>query len=151
MPKIRSGSITIWNETGEGLITNSVHWASALACRSFVVFGDKSQREYEPAEIKKIEWRTIERLGQRVPLDSLGENFKGLNDDIISTFTGAVMVIEGKDLRLRTRALARHFGESFPEDGYPAGQMRLMIDALDRKIKYDHILDEVMKLKRENS
>lgn len=150
MPRVRSGSITIWNDTGDGLITNSVHWASALACHSFVLFGDGTRRDYEPAKIVKTEWRTIERLGQKVSLDSLGDDFKGMNDDLVSVFEGAVIVIEGPELRLRTRALAGHYGESFPEDGYPAGPMRLYIDALDRKIKYDRLMDQVMKLKGEN-
>lgn len=147
---IRSGGITIWNEDGTGLQTNNLWWVASLVCHSFVQFGDKTRIEYEPATLINTEWRTIRRLGQKVPLDSLGPDFKGKDDDIYSIFTGAIMTVEGKDLRLRTRALAGHYGESFPEDKYPNGPMRLYIDGLDRKIKHDKILDKINELKRAN-
>ena len=146
---IKAGGITIWNDSGTGLQTNNLWWAASLACHSFVVFGDGTRVEFEPATLSNINWRNIRRLGKKVPLDSLGTDFKGMDDDIYSVFKGAVMTLEGEGLRLRTRALAGHYGESF-DDGYPPGRMRLFVDALERKIKHDKILDKIKELERNN-
>lgn len=146
---IRAGGITIWNDGGTGLQTNNLWWAASLACHSFVFYGDGTKQEFKPADILGIEWRVIKRLGQRVPLDSLGPDFKGKDDDIYSVFKGAIITLEGEGLRLRTRALAQHYGESF-DDGYPKGKMRLFVDALERKIKHDKILDKIKELERAN-
>jgi hypothetical protein len=148
MPKIGAGTINSWKADGTGLVTNNLWRAACLACPSIVVFGDKTRRVMPAGLIEGVEWREIERLGQKIDLSHIKE---GLNDDILKVFRGAVVIVAGVDLRLRSRALAKHYGgDNFPDDNYPSGPMSLEVDAGLLLITYNKIMDKVKQINEDH-
>lgn len=162
MPEIKvasnAPSYVVWSPDENELETNYVHWAAKLVVPGVVTFGPGEMTElvkqgkafeFPSASIVSIAWQKRKRLVKKVPLDALGPDFKGMNDDIESVFDGALILIRGEGLRMRTRALCGHYGDSF--DDYPKGQMRLWIDGLLTKISHDRIMDKIHELKRINA
>jgi hypothetical protein len=147
MPMVKSGGVNKWSEDNNTLLTDKVLWAAALLSPSIVRFGDKTQREYGPAKLLKVEWIREDATELKIDLSHLAP---GLNDDIVSRFEGVVFLITGPDLRLRTRALANHYGESFPEDNYPKGPFSLWSKEGARCSTYKWLMDQVKQLERDN-
>ncbi len=121
--------------------------AASLLASSTVVFSNGAEQHYSNEDTKLIcaMWVDEEqaKASDTTKLPQLGTEDKRAP----ARYTGVVFVIEGKDLRLRSRAYPGHKPEDFPEyvnDGkciYPKGEMRLALsDAWERKLIYDRLM-----------
>lgn len=144
-----------WNEAGTKCHISSVDMAASLLSCSTVHFGNGTSKDYGKDDTRLLDviWIDEEQRGAVVDLPQL--NAKDCKP--AQRYTGAVFIIEGTDLRLRSRAYPGHKPEDFPEyfkDGkciYPKGEMRLSLhDAFERKTIYERLMRTIRELREQH-
>lgn len=126
-----------WSEDGNVMVTSVLDYAATMLCRSIVVFGDLTQREFEPATLDETREITAKQVQRVIDMSHMG----GGKEEISDEFNGMVFIIKGDNLRLRFRARSYQRGEDFPEMELPAGEMQLFVDTEQKKRAYDRLLD----------
>ena len=134
-----------WSKDGRRFETSILDHAAAMLCPSKVEFGDGTFKSFGPAKLVKTEWITEDIPVRTIDLSHIAP---GASETITKTYDGMVFSLEGDELRLRMRAYAKHQGEDFKDNPehpmtLPAGQMRLWVDATERKIAFNMLLDMV--------
>jgi hypothetical protein len=142
-----------WSSAGDKCHTSSMDMAKVLLASSTIHFSDGHTLHYPAGTSRLLDvvWvdETQDKGDTVIPLPQLNTEDRQHN---VARFVGAVFIIQGDDLRLRSRAYPGHKPEDFPEyvkDGickYPRGEMRLSIfDAREEKL----ILENLHKRLRE--